>query len=175
MRIQVSRTGRIEFWQLTQGFSASRSTTGSTSFAILHHGRRHRLEVIGQPGVSKKVYEGCRIVIFVSSQFRRLVIPWEDVVVVVPTLTERNYCHKLILARLYCPDNGNDCGTSSGELNWVIKNLLCALTWEELPSSRLKIRAWTVQCLVSTHLSYGFIPHIWAALLTNQVKWSVMT
>jgi len=65
--------------------------------ALLDQRRRHRLQVVRPADAREEVNEGRGEVHAVVAQLGRLVVPWEDVVVVVPALAERGNRHADVL------------------------------------------------------------------------------
>lgn len=64
--------------------------------ALLNDFVRHRLEVVGPAYLGKHVDE-CGGHVEVVSEFGRFVVPWEDVMVVVPTFAECENSNRLVL------------------------------------------------------------------------------
>ena len=59
---------------------------GRTFLPLLNNAGGCCFQIVGPADPGEKVDEGGGIVVLIAAQLRRLVIPWEDMMVVVPTL-----------------------------------------------------------------------------------------
>lgn len=110
---------------------------------LLDHVIRHCLQIVRPPNFSHSVNKGCGKVRAVFSQFRSFVVPWERMVVVMPTLAHSQDSYTQIFS-------------------WVYKSV-----------TRNIVNCGLKDLLRLSYLSYGFPPHRWAAELTNQVAFNV--
>lgn len=64
---------------------------------LLHQIVRRPLEVVGPAYFRESVQEHCRRVQMVTSEFGCLVVPWKNVMIVVPSFSQRHPSHQMVL------------------------------------------------------------------------------